>query len=272
MRKPRPGRTPEARSSSERLLAVLGLFTLDDSAWTVEDAAARLRISSPTAYRYFNRLASVGLISAASRASYVLGPAIVELDRQIRLRDPLLIAGRPTMDHLIRYSEDGSTILLCRLYKDRVVCIHQVVGRGPQGPISYERGRPMPLFRGATSKIILANLPLRTRAALYRQNRTTIRAAGLGRTWEEFTGSLAQLRRRGVAVTEAEIDPSRMGIAAPILNPDGRVAGSLTFVLPRIKADRDLVERLASATIAGAHEIARALTERQGRVSRRGSR
>ena len=50
------------------------------------------------------------------------------------------------------------------------MCVHQVIGRGPQEPVSYERGRLMPLFRGATSKIILAHLPARTLKSLFEQN------------------------------------------------------------------------------------------------------
>src|SRR3990172_9889093 len=151
-----------ADSSGDRLLAVLGLFTVDRSEWTVEAAAEELRVSATTAYRYFKRLTKAGLISPISGASYTLGPAIIQMDRQIQLCDPMLNAARGVMLDLIQYAAEGSIILLCRLFHDRVMCVHQVMGRGPQEPVSYERGRLMPLFRGATSKIILAHLPTRT--------------------------------------------------------------------------------------------------------------
>jgi DNA-binding IclR family transcriptional regulator len=124
----------------------------------VEAAAARLRISNPTAYRYFRSLASVGLISLSSRAAYVLGPAIIEMDREIRLCDPMLNAARDVMTDLIRFAGEESLILLCRIFRDRVICIHQVTGQGPQTPVSYERGRPMPLSAPLADETMVGRL------------------------------------------------------------------------------------------------------------------
>src|SRR5436853_1218302 len=138
------------KSSGDRLLAVLGLFTVEQPQWTVDDAARKLGVSGPTAYRYFKRLTGAGLISPVSGASYTLGPAIIQMDRQIQVSDPMLRAARGVMHELIQHALEGSTTLLCRLFHDRVMCVHQVFGRGLQEPVAYERGRPMPLFRGAT--------------------------------------------------------------------------------------------------------------------------
>jgi DNA-binding IclR family transcriptional regulator len=259
------GRSKPARNSEtsgDRLLGVLSLFTVDEPEWTVEAAAKRLRISNPTAYRYFRSLTGVGLISPSSRAGYVLGPAIIEMDREIRICDPMLNAARDVMSDLIQFAAEGSVILLCRIFRDRVICIHQVPGRGPQIPVSYERGRPMPLFRGATSRIVLAFLPPRTLKAIYERQRKEIKSAGLGESWEVFKTNLSMLRRAGVCVTRGEIDPGRVGIAAPVFDENETVLGSLTFVLPARRADETLIGRLVPLTIAGAREIERAMTTR----------
>ena len=236
----------------------MGLFSEGQPAWTVEQAAQRLQASIPTTYRYFKSLAKVGLITPGP-AGYTLGPAIIEMDRQIRRCDPLLNAGRPVMEDLIRYSPEGSAILLCRVFHDRVICIHQVMGPGPQVAVSYERGRPMPLFRGATSKIVFAHLPVRTLKVLFAEHTKEIKAAGLGSSWEDFRKSLSTIRRGGACVTRGEIDSGRVGIAAPILSQDGSVLGSLSFVLPAYRADETLVGRILPLTISGAREIERGL-------------
>jgi DNA-binding IclR family transcriptional regulator len=240
------------------MLAVLSLFSIDRPEWTVEAAAEDLKVSATTAYRYFKRLTNVGLVSPVSRASYVLGPAIVQMDRQIQICDPMLRASRLVMIDLIQYAPEGSVLLLCRLFHDRVMCVHQVIGRGPQEPVSYERGRLIPLFRGATSKIILAHLPPRTLKSLFMQNATTIADSGLGRTWEEFRQRLMGLRREGAAIARGELDPGRVGIAAPIFEGQS-ILGSLSFVLPADRTDETLIGRLAPLTIAGAREIERAM-------------
>src|SRR5258707_6239562 len=181
--------------SGDRLLAVLALFSAEQTQWTVDAAAAEVGVSTTRTYRYFKKLTQAGLISPVSGAGYTLGPAIIQMDRQIQSSDPMLNAARGVMIELVRYAPGGSTVLLCRLFHDRVMCMHQIMGRGPQEPVSYERGRLMPLYRGATSKIILAHLPPRTLKALWEHHAGEIAAADLGGSWEEFRRGLAAIRR-----------------------------------------------------------------------------
>jgi len=250
-----------SESSGDRLLAALALFTVERPQWTVEAAAAALGVSAPTAYRYFKRLTGAGLITPISGASYTLGPAIIQMDRQIQISDPMLRAARGVMHKLIQRAPDGSALLLCRLFHDRVMCVHQVFGRGPQEPVSYERGRLMPLFRGATSKIILAHLPARTVKSLFEQNTAEIAQSGFGQSLEDFRASLAAIRRTGLAVSHGEIDPGRIGVGAPLFDRDRTVLGSLSFALSAGRAGEALIGRLAPLLTAGARKIERLMND-----------
>jgi DNA-binding IclR family transcriptional regulator len=262
---------PEDRDGSgDRLLGVLALFTAAQTRWTVEAAAERLGVSTTTTYRYFKKLTRAGLITPVSGAGYTLGPAIIQMDRLIQSGDPMLNGARSVMIELAGQAPEGSTVLLCRLFHDRVMCVHQIMGRGPQEPVSYERGRLMPLYRGATSKIILAHLRPRTLKALFAHDAEEIATAGLGQSWEEFRHSLAAIRRDGVTVSRGEIDPGRVGVAAPIFDTDRAVLGSLSVALPAAQADATLVRRLAPLTVAGAREIER--TMNSGSAPRQPSR
>ncbi|HEY6257554.1 MAG TPA: IclR family transcriptional regulator [Xanthobacteraceae bacterium] len=274
-----PNRRPVATSarraqsrpngSGDRLLAVLALFTAEATQWTVEGVAEELGVSTPTTYRYFKKLTKAGLISPVSGAGYTLGPAIIQMDRQIQISDPMLNGARGVMLALARDAPEGSTVLLCRLFHDRVMCVHQIMGRGPQAPVSYERGRLMPLYRGATSKIILAHLPARTLKALFAHDVAEIASAGLGASWDEFRRGLAAIRRAGVSVSRGEIDPGRVGVAAPVFDRERAVLGSLSVALPEAQADEPLIGRLAPLTVAGAREIER--TMNSGSVASRPS-
>lgn len=253
-------------ATTDRSLSLLRLFTLEHPAWTAEEAAASLGVSISTIYRYLLALEEIGLITATSPGRYVLGPAIIQLDRQIQLTDPLLIAARPIMNDLIAYAPDNSVVLLCRSFSDKVLCMHQVLNDGssqqdgPAQKISYGRGRPMPLFRGATSKIILAFLPPRRLKALYHANIDEAKQAGLGESWEQFRGSMAGLRKAGYAKTSSEIDQGRVGIAVAVLNDDRHAIGSLSYVV-QDNLDARIVPRLASLLQSGASEIEDVLRE-----------
>jgi DNA-binding IclR family transcriptional regulator len=252
------------KGSGDRLLGALALFTIERPQWTVEEAADALGVSATTAYRYFKQLTASGLISPVAGAGYTLGPAVVQMDRQLQATDPMLIAARAVMVDLIQHAAEGSTVLLCRLFHDRVMCMHQVMGRGPQAPVSYERGRLMPLYRGATAKIILAHLPTRTLKSLYAHDAAEIIAAGFGKNFDDFRNALATLRRAGVCISHGEIDTGRTGIGAPIFDRDHAVLGSLSFALPSARADEALIERLKPLTAEGAREIERIMSKGSG--------
>jgi len=246
--------------ASDRALGVLSLFSLEKPVWTAEEAAARLDVSISSAYRYLASLTDLGLVATAGAGRYVLGPAIIQLDRQIQLTDPMLQQARPIMEELIEFAPPGSVMLLCRAFGDSVLCVHQVLNQGPQTAVSYERGRPMVMFRGATSRIILAFQQTRTLQAMYAKHADTIRSAGLGSDWAAFRQTLTKLRRAGHAVAYGEIDPGRVGMAAPILGEDGRAIGSLSYVVPAAEADGRCVNRLVHLLMPAASEIGSAIS------------
>jgi DNA-binding IclR family transcriptional regulator len=239
-------------AGSDRTISVLKLFTLDRSGWTVEEVAMALQVSVSSAYRYVAALTEAGLLTTSASGHYILGPAIIQYDRQIQLTDPLLRVAKPIMAEIMRFAPAGSTVLLCRIFRETVLCVHQVA-EAAEARVSYERGRPMPLFRGATSKIILAYLPLRDLRRLYEVHRAQITEAALGDAWEAFRRAMAEMRKAGHAITYAEVDPERIGIAVAILDDHRRVLGSLSYVIPA--SEERAIARLVSLAATGAREI-----------------
>jgi DNA-binding IclR family transcriptional regulator len=222
-------------SSLERMLAILDLFTEQLPIWSVDEIAAHFSYTRSTAYRYVRELADAGLLSQAENARYSLGPRILHLDRQLRVSDPLVKAMQALEPKLPRGSTEQMW-LLCRLHRDTVTCIHQV-GQLRKG-ISFSRGYPMPLFRGATSKAILAFLPERQYTHLYLDNPELVKDAGLGANWSEFKASLRQIRQNGYAVSVGEVDTDVFGIAAPVFGGNQKVIGSLSLVRPASQLDK----------------------------------
>ena len=218
-------------NTSDKLLSALALFTPAEPEWTVEDASRRLGLAVSTTYRYFRSLNDAGLIVAFAAGRYVLGPAIIALDRQTRLLDPLIRTAGPVMRRVVKEVPGPSVLLLCRLFRDAVMCVHQEPRDRPDWAVSYERGRPMPLHRGAASRAILASLPARFVRAYHREHAAEMEALGLGADWEAVKRSLGSVRRAGLLVTHAELDPQVTGIGVPVFGPDGGVVGSLALVL-----------------------------------------
>jgi DNA-binding IclR family transcriptional regulator len=247
-------------TTSDRVLGVLGLFTLEEPTWTVEDAAQHLGLAVSTAYRYFRSLSKAGLIVAVATGRYVLGPAVIQYDRQIRLHDPLTTAAQPIMKRLVTQVPAHTVTILCRLFRNQVMSVHQESAERPDFAISYERGRPMPLFRGAASKIILANMPLRTVKALFEQHSAKFAQANLGRNWQEAKERLRELRAAGVSITKGELDPGMCGISVPLLEATGSVIGSLSIVIPARHLEAQVLADITTQLKTAAQEICWALS------------
>ncbi|APW39608.1 DNA-binding protein [Rhodoferax koreense] len=235
-------------ASTHRMLRILGLFSLERPVIKPEWLMQELGVSRASIYRDLGQLTRAGLLESVAERGYVLGPMVIELDRQIRLSDPLLEAAQELPAKLAE--DTGGTILLCRQHGTKVLCIHQVNGRNPALSVSYERGRAMPLYRGATSKIILACLPPAELRQLWTAERQTLVAAGLPDDYAQLTHALAQLRQTGHCVTQGEVDPDAVGFAVPLRDGE-HLLGSLSVVMPAAMLTaaqrRSTLSRLQSA-------------------------
>jgi DNA-binding IclR family transcriptional regulator len=241
--------------TAAKLLSILRLFSLKKPAWTVEEAAREISVSVSSAYRYFRSLCKAGLLEPLNGNAYVLGPAIIEHDRYIRMSDPLIQAGRPAIQRLIDRSECPGVALLCRIYRNGVMCVDRERKSTADEALSYERGLPMPIFRGASSKAIFANLSPRSLRWFFKRNRVEIEKAGLGSDWETVKTNLRRLRKGRVVVAYGEVDPRRVGIAAPITDPKGNVIGSVSMVLHDQDATPVTVASISALVDAASREI-----------------
>lgn len=242
----------EAVREKSRLPRILASFDLAHPIRRPAELMRELGVSRASIYRDLADLEQAGLLERVAGRGYALGPLIVELDRQIRLADPLINAAGSLLPALA--TELGATVLLCRLHAGKVLCVHQEHAAGSGLPVSYERGRAMPLYRGATSKIILAHLTPAQLQIHWQRDREQMIAAGLA---EDFTGlchHLSALRTAGLCVASGEVDEGLTGFAVPLL--DGpRILGSLSVVVARDRLNELQARRIRTRLIAVAGTI-----------------
>lgn len=217
-------------TANDRMLSVLTLFSVEQNEWTVEQAGQHLGISLSQTYRYFASLTGSGLIAPTRGGRYVVGPAALQLDWLARQTDPLNSAANEPLRALANHLDMPAVLMICRRYRDVVICSHQLAVNEPHFRSGYERGRPMPLFRGASSKSILANLPLRTLKSTFAQHSKTVGELNLGTDWDQFRRNMAAIRRAGFSVSYGEVDEGLAGLAVPLFDPDRLLLGSLSIV------------------------------------------
>lgn len=210
------------------MMDVLDLFSGQATLLTAEDIARRLQVSRPTAFRYARELTAAGFLANYS-GSYCLGARIITLDHRIRESDPLLQIARASMRELAH--EMVATAVLARMYNEDIINVHQE--EGPQGdPSIIGRGRPLPLFRGAASKTMLAHMPQTRVRKIYERHSNQPDVQAMGSDWEAFRVTLKKIRQKGFYVSIGEVSALTIGIAAPIALPKVGVVAVLSLVLP----------------------------------------
>jgi DNA-binding IclR family transcriptional regulator len=213
-------------SQLNKVLQVLDVFTEERVFATAEEVSGLMRIPRTTAFRYLAQLSEAGLLTKLS-GRYSLGPRIIQLDYLMRRSDPLLATAREVMVEL--GAATGCSVVLSSLYEEQVLNVHHEAGMDTTA-LTYGRGRTLPLFRGAASKIILAHLTTPRLKAIYENHVGEPDVEAIGTTWESFSEYLRRGRRLGYYLSHEEVDAGVTGIAVPLFNTDRLVTGSLTLV------------------------------------------
>ena len=246
-----------ATSSHERMLRVLDLIEESATPLTSDEMADRLGFTRSTLYRHLKTLSDAGLVTSFPDVGYALGPRIAELDYKMRNSDPLIIASRPVMAELVEAVP--GIALLCRRYRDTVLCVHQE-SRGAVFASTYERGRALPLFRGAASRIILAHLPARSIQRLYEGDPSVFAEGHLGKSLDAVKSALKAMRQRGWDITESQVTKGVTGIAAAIFDDSAGVLGSLSLTVGRTKLGEAEIQATADRVSFCARIVTKALS------------
>jgi len=260
-----PAETQQGARSLGKMLELLSVFTTAAPAWSTEDLIRFSGTSRSTCYRYIKTLHGAGFLTPVSGGAWMLGPRIIELDRTMRLTDPVATSGGPAMRRVAQ--ETGMSALLCVLFSSTVMCVDDVPATSAP-PGLFSRGQRRPLFAGAASKVILAHLPPHQLRALFERHRKTIAAAGLGPDWDAFRAAMRAIRKVGHCITVGEFRPGVLGIAAPLFNADGEVLGSLGIAALAHKVAAKRRAALATAVESAAKDASARIARQQGASAR----
>lgn len=213
-------------TSLSRMLGTLRLFSRDQSVLSAEQIAEGAGVPTSTAYRYVKELTKAGLL-VRWKGGFALGPRIMELDLQIRECDPAIIAAAGPMRELSLQSR--LDVMLTKIYDRSIVTVH-IESTGPERVLNFGRGKPLPMFRGSSSKSIIAFLPAARLRRLHEEGRAEGDADALAQDWDAFYKSMQAIRRAGYCITKNELNTGVEGISAPIFGSDRMVIGSLTLI------------------------------------------
>ncbi len=230
-------------------------FSADKNTLTARDLAAATGIALPSVYRYITLLRETGLLAGDERGSYRLSARLIGLARAAEAAESIIDIADPIMRDLA--ADTGETVILVRLIGRSAVCVHRVQS-AQRLRISFEPGQPLPLERGASSRLLLSGLPpeLRREYLAPLAERDPEAAARL-------EAKTAKAARQGFAVSEEELEVGVWAVSAPILQGK-RMIAVITVPSPLVRAPRPLQQKLVSQVCVAAQALNEAM-----RVTRR---
>lgn len=236
-----------------RALAILDSFTADKSVLTLSELSALLGLNKATAYRLANALAARGMLWRDRRTrTYSLGPRILGLaDLATRRRD-LTSACMPHM--LALAAETGETVgLHIRLGKARL-CISQIESRHELSA-RLDIGKPLPLYCGAGSKALIADMPEDEIDDLIAE--TGLKPLGPGSIVDprEFKRELKSVRTLGYATSREERTQGGITIAVPIRDAMGLTVAALSIYAPVVRVDKALLKSWAPSLLSATRVV-----------------
>lgn len=257
----RPSGYRERNATADRALDILGLFEPGRLKITGSDVAIELGVARSTAYRYLSTLGSAGYLEEDPTGGFRLGLKVFELARIARTAYGLSQIALPTLRELAEST--GETALLTRRSRNRIVCLERESPSTYRARVTYERGSILPLNAGASALVLLAWEEAQTVRALLADEPLERFTESTLTSEEDIVAVLAEIRRRGYAISRGQLDQDVVGIAAPIIDDQGRVIAGLSLVAMRSRVPVELEAQLCLIV----QDAARHLSEKVALVS-----
>ena len=251
----RSAATGSARSA-ERTLDILLAFLGDGAPLGISDLSRSVRLPKATVHRLVAVLVGRGFLSRDPNSGrYRVGVAAFQLGARFLDQTHVRGAALPVIRDLA--AATGETVNLNVVIGDRRVCVEKAESAHDIRH-AVELGRPLPLHAGASGKVLLAHRPEAEIAAIV--------SAGLARFTSRtpvdrhvLLRQLAEIRRRGIAVSSDERVEGASAVSAPILDGQGEVVAGLTISGPTFRFTPERVRDFSARVREGAQRVSRAL-------------
>ena len=206
----------------------------------LRDVSAQLEAPKSSLLPLLRALTARGYLAQGRAGEYRLGRGALDLGAAVPAQRELVDVARPAVVELMRRT--GETVFVGMLSSDRTSVVY-VDKFDSDHIIRYAGGvgDRRPLHATSSGKAILAFLPVEERDEILKSVSLARHTDRTITSLPALRAALDEIRRAGVCVTIDELVPGASGIAAPVFDRYGRVAGACAIggpterVRPRLK-------------------------------------
>ena len=215
----------------------------------------QLNLARSTTYRLVKVLRDRGFLRSGGKPGHIeLGYQLVHLGKVADARAELSAASLPVLQDLV--DKLGETAFVTVRSGWRALCLEQVESPHPIR-LSYRKGQQLPLYAGASGKIVLAYMRDRDQEHVL-SGRLRVFTDERFVEPDRIRQDLVAIRRQGYAITRGEIDPDASAICVPIMMWDGKFIGGLNVAGPTVRFPQGVEAKL----IGHLQEAAMAIADR----------
>lgn len=252
-------------------LNILLLYEASTPFFTVSEISKQLGYSQSKTYRLVRTLTQYDLLREENgTAQYTLGLNTLRLGLLAKGQFNLASLAKPFMKELSLRTKE--TVLLTAVNGTRGIVLERVESEEPVRFSIFQPGVTLPLHCGASSKILMAHLPeeewdhIISKEGLKRYTPHTLTEA------ESLKAHLRQIRKRGVAFSDQEVDRDVRAVAAPILDPNGELIAGVSIAGPLYRISRRRVGELSKLVMEYSQKISSQLSKSSNIAARGGSK
>jgi DNA-binding IclR family transcriptional regulator len=252
-----PAAVPEKETGTVRRVLLLLSCLADHQGDSAQSLAARLNLPRSTVHRLLAMLRANGFADSEASSSFEPGPELFRIAGRLGARMPYRKLAEPYLQALS--AEFHETSILALLLREQLKMYYAAKG-SPADPMRYniELGALEPLVWGATARVLLAHLSEQEIATALKR-REPSPARQLEPDEAEVRDSLSQIRRDGYGITHAHRTLNTVGIAAPFFDGEGKVVGSLGFLIPEFRWTSAPQDAVVQALVDAAARMSRQL-------------
>jgi DNA-binding IclR family transcriptional regulator len=241
-------------------LDVIECLNGEAKSYRAADVAQKLGVNRTRVFRILKTLADRGYIDYdLDTQGYHLGIKFLWVGENIRERLDLRREAEPFLVGLARYSGDSAHLLI--LHGDTAVTIDRRQGEN-QLQVATPIGQSVPLYAGASPKILLAYMPEETRERIIQSLKFKQFTKNTITDSNQLRLCLQDIRRKGYAVDEEDYEIGVYAVGAPVRDNSGQVIAGITITTPATRYTSKHSKELIVQVI----EAAQKLSERLGYV------
>ena len=237
----------------DRATQILDCFTFERTELAVSEIAAKTGLHKSTAHRILMALEYNDLIRQnRETGNYYLGMKLFKLGNQAAARINLREIARPYLIQLME--ETKETVHLAVLDENQVLYLEKV--EGPHALRMPSRvGRRIPTYCTSLGKAMLSCLEEQQVKQHLQGSRLKAYTPHTVKTLDQLLEELAQIRQRGYAVDNEEIELGLRCVGAPIRDYSGCMVGAVSVAGPSARVNLEKLPWLGAKVIHVAASI-----------------